>query len=191
MLGITYLQYVNFYIQSFLHLQKNLCLYFVFVYIYFIYIFMIPTSICTTIMKNIYRSVNTLSLFLYYKFISIKIYLCTKSFYSLVLLSVSLSGYPQRVALIRSFESLKVCSKKILLVKYATQDWLYSFRLWIARAEQSFKSPSRLGSYLLPTGEKRMDVVLKMRIKGRKEAGKVHTDKFSHRPPHKTDLFIL
>lgn len=126
-------------------------------------------------MKNIYRSVNTLSLFLYYKFISIKIYLCTKKgFYSLVLLSASesLSGYPQRTAPLRSLKVWKSLFKKILLVKYVTQDWLYSFRLWIARAEQSFKSPSRLGSYLLPTGEKRMVVVLKMRIKGRKKSWK-------------------
>lgn len=85
-----YIMYVNFYLQSFLHIQKAVFLFF-FVYIY-LYIFIdlyiqifhiLPTSICTTIMKkkNIYIYVNPFFLFLYYKCIFIKIYLCTKVFF--------------------------------------------------------------------------------------------------------------
>lgn len=50
-----YIMYVNFYVQSFLHIEKALFLFF-FVYIY-IYLYreifhVRPTSICTTIMKK-------------------------------------------------------------------------------------------------------------------------------------------
>ena len=88
-----YSMYVNFYVQSFLHIQKALFLFF-FIYIYiYIYIYLyieifhiLPTSICTTIMKKkktfTYMSIHFF--FLYYKCIFIKIYLCTKEvFYSL------------------------------------------------------------------------------------------------------------
>ncbi len=108
----------------------------------------------------------TFSFFILQIYFHKNISLYKKSFYSLVLsASESLSGYPQWTAPLRSLKFCKSLFKKILLVKYVTQDWLYSFRLWIARAERSFKSPSRLGLYLLTTGEKCMVVVLKMRKK--------------------------
>lgn len=54
-----YSMYVNFYLQSFLHIQKS-CVSISFVYIYlyiFIYLYIeifniLPTSICTTIIKR-------------------------------------------------------------------------------------------------------------------------------------------
>lgn len=64
MVGLTYVHYVcKLYVQSFLHIQKAMFLFFfVYIFIYiFIYLYIeifhiLPTSICTTIMKkkNIY-----------------------------------------------------------------------------------------------------------------------------------------
>lgn len=58
-----YIMYVNLYLQSFLHIQKAvsifLCIY-LYLYIYIEIFHILPTSICTTIMKkkNIYIYVN-------------------------------------------------------------------------------------------------------------------------------------
>ena len=81
-----YSMYVNFYVQSFLHIQKP-CFYFslyIFIYIYlYIEIFLIlPTSICTTIMKkkNIYIYVNPFFFFILQMYFHKNISLYKKSF---------------------------------------------------------------------------------------------------------------
>lgn len=64
-----YIMYVNLYLQSFLHIQKAvsifLCIY-LYLYIYIEIFHILPTSICTTIMKkkNIYIYVNPFSFYI-------------------------------------------------------------------------------------------------------------------------------
>ena len=93
-----YSMYVNFYVQSFLHLQKAL-IQFSYLCIYIDIFCVLPTSICTTIMKkkkkkHFYRYVNPFLSLLYYKCISIKIYLCTKKSFQFVRQFSFLSRFP-------------------------------------------------------------------------------------------------
>lgn len=83
-----YSMYVNFYLQSFLHIQKP-CFYFLCIYLYReIYLFIYIYRFLYTPHQHLYynekkkKTFTYMSIhffFLYYKCIPIKIYLCTKS----------------------------------------------------------------------------------------------------------------
>lgn len=96
-----YSMYVNFYVQSFLHIQKALFLFF-FVYIY------IQRDFSYTPHQHLYYNnekekhlhiCQSIFYFLYYKCIFIKIYLCTKKlFFIRQHILFSESHFPSRVA---------------------------------------------------------------------------------------------